>query len=267
LACDLPDRHAYWERVCGSTAERQALIEAVVVSETWFFRDREAFTTEAAIGHALWLRSDASRVLRLLSLPCATGEEAYSMAMALLDAGVPADRFRIDAVDVSAVVLAKATRAVYGRNSFRGSDLAFRARHFEAAPPGHRPTDAVRRQVHFQQGNLFDAGFLPGQGTYDMIFCRNLLIYFDRITQDRAVAVLDRLLAPAGTLFVAPAETGLLLDHPFVSVKIPLAFAFRKAERPARTAPARPPQVARARPAAIAPIPPPDAPAGRSESG
>jgi chemotaxis protein methyltransferase WspC len=63
---------------------------------------------------------------------------------------------------------------------------------------------------------------------YDVIFCRNLLIYFDRSTQDRAVGILQRLLTPNGTLFVAPSETGLLLDHDFVSAKIPRTFAFRQ---------------------------------------
>ena len=101
-ACGLSDRQVYWERVRASATELQALIEAVVVPETWFFRDREAFATLASIGHERWLRAPADGVLRLLSLPSSTGEEPYSMAMALLDAGVPADRFRIDAVDVSA---------------------------------------------------------------------------------------------------------------------------------------------------------------------
>jgi chemotaxis protein methyltransferase WspC len=169
-----------------------------------------------------------------LSLPSSTGEEPYSMAMALLDAGVPADRFRIDAVDVSVRAIAHAERAVYGKNSFRSQDLTFRDRHFEATPLGHHPSDAVRRQVHFRQGSMFAAGFLPGQEIYDVIFCRNLLIYFDRPTQDRAVELLQRLLTSNGTLFVAPSETGLLLSHDFVSAKIPLAFAFRQAAASSR---------------------------------
>ena len=150
------------------------------------------------------------------------------MSMALLDTGVPANRFRIDAVDVSARAIAQAEHAVYGRNSFRGQDLAFRDRHFEATALGYRPSDSIRRQVHFRQGNLLAADFLPGLDLYDVIFCRNLLIYFDRATQDRAVSVLQRLLTSNGMLFVAPSETGLLLCHDFVSAKIPLAFAFRK---------------------------------------
>src|SRR6185503_19100322 len=68
----------------------------------------------------------------------------------------------------------------------------------------------------------------------DVIFCRNLLIYFDRPTQDRAVELLQRLLTSNGTLFVAPSETGLLLSHDFVSAKIPLAFAFRQAAASSR---------------------------------
>ncbi len=105
-------RHAYWERVRGSRAELQALIEAVVVPETWFFRDREAFAALARLAREEWLPSaPQTGCCRLLSLPCSTGEEPYSMAMALLDAGVPADRFRIDAVDISAAALAQAERA------------------------------------------------------------------------------------------------------------------------------------------------------------
>ncbi len=206
-ACALPDRHAYWERVRSSGTELQALIEEVIVPETWFFRDREAFAVLAGIGHEKWLRASADGVLRLLSLPCSSGEEPYSMAMALLDASIPADRFRIDAVDVSARAIAQAERAVYGRNSFRGQDLAFRDRHFEATALGYRPNDSVRHQVQFRQGNLLAADLLPGLDLYDVIFCRNLLIYFDRATQDRAVGVLQRLLTSNGTLFVAPSET------------------------------------------------------------
>jgi chemotaxis protein methyltransferase WspC len=227
-ACALPDRHAYRERVRSSATELQALIEEVVVAETWFFRDREAFALLARIGQEKSPGAPANRMLRVLSLPCSTGEEPYSMAMALLDAGVAVDRFRIDAVDVSERAIAQGERAVYGRNSFRGQELAFRERHFEATALGHRPSDTVRRQVHFRQGNLLAAGFLPGLDLYDVVFCRNLLIYFDRPTQDVAVAVLKRLLTQDGRLFVAPSETGLLIHHGFVSAKVPLAFAFRR---------------------------------------
>src|SRR5437660_5043000 len=98
LACELQETHAYWERVRASASELQELIEAVVVPETWFFRDRKAFAALVRVVQEEWLRTHPEGVLRLLSLPCSTGEEPYAMAMALRDAGVPAHRFRVDAV-------------------------------------------------------------------------------------------------------------------------------------------------------------------------
>jgi chemotaxis protein methyltransferase WspC len=73
---------------------------------------------------------------------------------------------------------------------------------------------------------MFDAAFLRGDEDYDVIFCRNVLIYFDVPSQQREVALLRRLLHPDGVLFVGPSETGLLLDHDFVPIRMPLAFAF-----------------------------------------
>jgi chemotaxis protein methyltransferase WspC len=226
--CGLKDPSAYWGLARASEAELQELIEAVVVPETWFFRDPEAFALLGRLVREEWLLAREEGVLRVLSLPSSTGEEPYSIAMALVDAGVPAGRFRIHAFDISARALARAGRAVYGKNSFRGNDLSFRTRHFEATPSGYRLNDSIRQQVDFERGNLFAADLLPGVEIYDVIFCRNLLIYFDRSTQDRAIAVLERALTSKGVLFVAPSETGLLLSHDFISTKVPLAFAFRK---------------------------------------
>ena len=125
-ASGLPETGAYLERVRASPEELQELIEAVIVPETWFFRDREAFAALARLVYEEWLGAHATGVLRVLSLPCSTGEEPYSAAMALLDAGWPAERFRVDALDISAHALAAARRGVYGRNSFRGGGLDFR---------------------------------------------------------------------------------------------------------------------------------------------
>lgn len=258
-ACEMNNMLAYRELVRASATELQALIEAVVVPETWFFRDCEAFSALARMAFEEWLRAHTEGVMRLLSLPCSSGEEPYSMAMALLDAGFPASRFQIDAVDISALGLAHAKRAVYGKNSFRGANLEFRDRYFEATAHGHRLSDTVRQQVHFHHANLFAPNFLPGAEIYDMIFCRNLLIYFDRDTQDNAVRVLQRLLKAKGVLFVGPSETGLMLSHDFVSAKVPLAFAFRKFDATARAA-ARAPATP-IRPAVRSPmISPPAAP-------
>lgn len=225
-ACNLEEREAYWEMLQHSRAELQELIEAVVVPETWFFRDPQAFIAIARIVQQD-LTGAASRPLRLLSLPCSTGEEPYTMAMALIDAGLPTDRFRIDAIDISGCALAKAQRGIYGDNSFRSQDLAFRERHFERMERSYQIKETVRGPVRFKQGNLFDAGFLDGGGVYDIVFCRNLLIYFDADTQCRAISILKRALSPDGTLFVGHSEAGLMHCDGLSSAKIPMAFAFR----------------------------------------
>ncbi|MBZ9918012.1 MULTISPECIES: protein-glutamate O-methyltransferase CheR [unclassified Mesorhizobium] len=225
-ACRIANPQAYREHLTGSPQELQELINAVVIPETWFFRDREAFTMLAR--HArVHKRAQPTKVL---SLPCSTGEEAYSVAMAMFDAGFEAHEFNIDAVDVSTRNIALAERAVYGRNSFRGSYLEFRDRYFEAVEGGLRPSAAVLKQVRFRVGNLFGTRAIFGQEVYDIVLCRNLLIYFNRELQDRALTRLKDLLATDGLLLVGPAEAALPRLHGFISAEWPLAFAFLESE-------------------------------------
>lgn len=232
-AAGVADEQDYLLRVQTAPAELQQLIEAVIVPETWFFRYPESQTAMAMLARErLFAPGPAAtaehgeRVLRILSVPCSSGEEPYSIAMALLDAGVPAARFKVDAVDISGRMIEFAQRAVYGRNAFRGDDLAFRDRHFEAVDDGHQLSATVRGCVRFQQGNLFDANLLAGAAPYDFVFCRNLLIYFDGPTQERAVQVLRRFTRSDGVLFVGPAETSLMTARRLPAVQAARSFAF-----------------------------------------
>jgi chemotaxis protein methyltransferase WspC len=219
---------AYWAHLASEAAERQALIDALVVPETWFFREREAFAALARLGVERLARRPGD-VLRVLSVPCSSGEEPYSAAMALLDAGLAADQFGIDAIDISAASIAAAEHGVYGRNAFRGDGFAFRERHFEATEGGWRIGMQVRSAVTFERANLFE--WLAAHPVrYDFIFCRNVLIYFERDAQDRAIGLLRERLAAGGMIFVGPAETGLMMRHEMVSAYIPLAFGFRLAD-------------------------------------
>jgi chemotaxis protein methyltransferase WspC len=212
-----------------SRAEWHELVESVVVTETWFFRDPEPIAAFVLLVREEWLPAHASAALRLLSVPCASGEEPFSVAMALLGAGVPADRFQIDAVDISARALARAERGVYGRNSFRGENLAFRNRHFQPSAEGFVLEPAVRNCVRFYRGNFLSDDFLSGHASYDFIFCRNLLIYFDPLMRRKALDKIKRLLVPDGVLFVGPVEQPLAIDYGFAMASIPKTFACRKA--------------------------------------
>lgn len=224
------DSTAEYERMLlHSAAEFDELIEAVVVTETWFFRDREPFNAFTLIAAGEWLPQHPDEPMRILSVPCSSGEEPYSLAMCLLDAGVAQERFQIDAVDISQNALLRAARGIYGKNSFRGQELAFRDRHFTEVKDGFALSAIVRQQVNFQRDNVLDDGFMVDRPPYDFIFCRNLLIYFDRATQDLTLAKLHRLLAADGMLFVGPAELPLVAERGFASANLPHVFACRKA--------------------------------------
>jgi chemotaxis protein methyltransferase WspC len=218
----------YWRTLQGSSDEQQALIESVIVPETWFFRYPESFATLAKLASKRLAELNNMRALRILSLPCSTGEEPYSIAMALLDAGFKPHQFKVEGMDVSPLSVEKARRALYGKNSFRGEDIAFRDRHFTADSDGYRLSPRVLDQVRLQVGNLLDPALLAHESPYDFVFCRNLLIYFDLATQKQVFEVLKRLTHVDGVLFIGPAEGSLLGRQGMRSIGIPQSFAFSR---------------------------------------
>jgi chemotaxis protein methyltransferase WspC len=234
----LDNHEDYLNLLRKSPAEWNTLIETMVVTETWFFREKQPFAALVRLVVEEWLPAHPEGRLRLLSVPCSSGEEPYSMAMALLDAGFPAARFEISAVDISARALAFAQRAIYGRNSFRGADLDFRTRHFRPVTAGYALNPAVRNQVRFWRGNFLHENCLAETGVYDFIFCRNLLIYFDRPTQNKALAKLQNLLTADGVLFTGSAELPLALNNDFSPINLPLGFACRKSKTAGHRTPA-----------------------------
>jgi chemotaxis protein methyltransferase WspC len=206
---------SYWDYLTTHLDERQQLIENVVVPETSFFRHPESFPV--MIRHVLGLQAASpNRTLRILSLPCSTGEEPYSIAMALQSAGMPLQRTFILGIDISDRVLQHARKAIYGKNSFRGERTDFRNLYFSPDGQGLFSLNrAIRDQVQFRSGNLLDPLLLQNESRFDIIFCRNVLIYFDRPTQQLALKKLLQLLAPGGAVFVAPAEGALLATNGF----------------------------------------------------
>ena len=231
----------YWTALGGSPREQQALVEAVVVPETWFFRYPESFSALASLALDRHAQLYGARPLRLISLPCSSGEEPYSIAMTLLDAGFAAEQFQIEALDVSDKVLEQARRGVYGRNSFRGDALAFRERFFhEQSAGGFLLDERVRKCVRLRTGNLLDPSLFGGEPSYDFIFCRNLLIYFDRPTQVRVLELLKRQLHESGTLFIGPAEASLATQNGLQALGQQQTFAFRMAQTQAPVNVAKP---------------------------
>ncbi len=177
-----------------------ALIEHSVVGETYFYRHPEQF---AALEREAW---DRPEPLRIWSAGCASGEEPYSLAMAMLEAGRAGRGDRILATDVSESALRWAREARYGARSLRRLSPALRARWFREAPPLLEVLPEVRSLVDFRRHNLLSD---PAPGEFDLVVCRNVLIYFEPGT---AVRVLDRLVGavrPGGHLVLGPVELPL----------------------------------------------------------
>ena len=187
------------------------LLPRLTVGETYFQREPrqlERFRREALPGLAG--RAVARGLgLRLLSAGCSTGEEAYTLAIMAAEAGMGAETWGMD-VDRRALAVAEAGE--YGPNAFRGTAESWRGRHFEPAGPGRWRVRAEHRgRLRWRRGNLVKLGFPEPWGRFDAIFCRNVLIYFDRATQAAVVMQLRRLLQPGGLLFFGHAE--ILLDR------------------------------------------------------
>lgn len=213
-ACrDLTD---YGARLASSVDEIQELVEQVTVTETWFFREESAFECLRQQARSTFVKAPLARPFQVASLPCSTGEEPYSIAMVLLDLGLPALRFRVHALDVNYRALLRAQQAVYGDYAFRNADNSFRAQHFEVTPTGYRLSQAVRDQVSFFQGNVLALPSPFASGTYDVVFSRNVLIYLDQQARERMVAELKRVLSPTGILLAGHAEVSMLLQAGFV---------------------------------------------------
>jgi chemotaxis protein methyltransferase CheR len=178
------------------------LVEAAVVGETYFFRHPEHFQ---ALRDELLARTPPGRPVAIWSAGCATGEEPYSLAMALLDAGRAGSGDLVLATDVSGRSLAVAREGVYGEWSLRRLDPRVRARHFEPRAGRLAVRDAPRALVRFEKRNLVKDPAPPG--AFDAVFCRNVLIYFQPRVVAEVTAKLAAAVRPGGLLVLGPVET------------------------------------------------------------
>ena len=228
--CGLQDVATYQTYLETNMDEWEKLIEEIVVTETWFFRHIQSFHF-----FSQYILSELSprlinKRIRILSIPCATGEEPYSLAMVLMNAGIPIERFRIDAVDISLLALRKAMRGVYGPASFRGRDNmpALQRSYFKRVDGSFQLHSEIMEAVCFNQGNLLDKNILADQPCYDIIFCRNLMIYFGASARKRTRTIIDRLLKDSGLLFVGHSERIAFKAPGFNLLDASGVFAYRK---------------------------------------
>lgn len=194
-----------------SRAELQLLVEQVSVGETYFFREPGHFSVLAATAVPDRLQNrPAGRPLRILTVGCASGEETYSAAIALRDyhRDMAAGRIVLQGIDVHAALLSKAERARYSAWALRATPQHLQKECFRRDGLDYRLRDELRTLVHFEERNLFDLdAHFWRPGSVDILFCRNVLIYFSERSLHQAIARFSSVLADGGFLFLGHSET------------------------------------------------------------
>jgi chemotaxis protein methyltransferase CheR len=197
-----PARQEEWDR----------LIPHLTNNESYFFREvgqLDVLSSEIFSTVRDRLEKSGRRELRILSAACAAGEEPYSLAMLARDSGLfPAPwSVKVTGVDLDPQVLDRARAATYTSNAFRRTDESLRQRHFgQVDEEKWEIKPVIREMVTFRRANLVDESWTREIPAQDIIFCRNVLIYFDRPTQRAVVDAFYGLLAPGGYLFLGATE-------------------------------------------------------------
>lgn len=237
----------------------ETLASHLTVSETYFFREPGSFAVleREILPPLVARRASTTRSLRLWSAGCCTGEEAYSLAIACARGlpDLPTWRVSVLGTDINLKSLSKAETGLYGEWSFRNAPEWLRAQYFSPAP-GKKFSVApfVKSLVHFSYLNLAEDRYpsLHNEtNALDVIFFRNVLMYFTPEHQARVAAALHRCLVDDGVLLVAPAEASSALFSMFKQERFGDVLVFRKAALPVQVAVASAPptQVARTPPA------------------
>ena len=214
------------------------LIDEVTIKETFFFRQRDEL--DAIDWRALHAaaRAAGSEKVRVWVAACASGEEAYTLGMLASEAfGSHEPPVSILATDISNAALDRARRARYAGRSLRGVEADLRARHMSPVDRGAEAGAPLRRLVELRRHNLVrDPIPPPGTDRFELIACRNVLIYFEGETVERVIAALERALSPGGTLVLGAADR--LCDSARRLAGLEGAPPQPRRRRPARAAPA-----------------------------
>jgi chemotaxis protein methyltransferase CheR len=220
----------YLERLRAEPALLRALIGEVTIGETYFFRDADQFEViRTTVLPDVVRRRGPAAPLRIWSAGCSTGEEPYSLAILLEECGL-ADRTMLLATDVSSTSIETARRGQYGAWSFRRDVAGWRERCFVRTGKRWSIATAYRR-VDFIVHNLMHPApaSIISAGGFDLIVCRNVLLYFDHKTVERATHLLADALAPGGWLLMSPTDPPPPENLGLETVLTPAGIAYRRA--------------------------------------
>jgi chemotaxis protein methyltransferase CheR len=193
------------------------IMDILTTNETYFFREGfqlRAFTDE--ILPELMQLKQRDKALRIWSAGCSTGEEPYTIAMLMLELGCfQGWRIEIVGSDISQRVVQHARKGIYGKSSFRATEQRYLDRFFSEGEGGYRINDEVRELVTITHMNLFDANRLALLGKMDVIFCRNVIIYFDNDSKMRIIESFYNTLRGGGYLLLGHSESLMNISTAF----------------------------------------------------
>jgi chemotaxis protein methyltransferase CheR len=212
--------------------EMKQLVSRFTVNETYFYREEHQFRCmSASLLPATVAGRQRDRPIRIWSVPCSTGEEPYSIAIWLLENWAEVDRYDVEIIgsDIDAEALRLAVGGLYGPRALMRLSPAVRARYFEPVTEGGwRLGQALRDSVQFTRVNLVDAAQTAAYRGFDIVFCRNLLIYFDDASRRLAVENIYDCLAPGGYVCLGHSESMSRITPLFEVRRFPDAIVYRK---------------------------------------
>ncbi|MFC1715145.1 CheR family methyltransferase [Candidatus Poribacteria bacterium] len=221
-ALGIDDYRTYLNHIVKDNSGQEVvyLLDAISTNVTSFFRENDHFQFLAKVMKE-WNASGLKR-LRLWSAACSSGEEPYSMAMTALETISDAYDVKILATDISTRILEKAERGVYEAGKIKQMSRTLAERHFEKISESdgfcYAVKPVLKNMIAFRRLNLSTPPF-PMRGPLDIVFCRNVMIYFDNHVRQKLLAEIHRLLKPAGYLMVGHSESLIGLIRGFKAVQ------------------------------------------------
>ncbi|UWV46864.1 protein-glutamate O-methyltransferase CheR [Acetivibrio thermocellus] len=214
--------------------EWDTLIDLITVNETYFFREENLLEEFQKVILPKYKDRTPNNPLRIWSSACSSGEEPYTLAILSEETGLfETGAVEIIASDIDKKVLEKARRGLYNKKSFsfRTMPKEILDKYFISFGDDYKVKDSIKAMVDFRRVNLLDENILERVGEVDIIFCRNVLIYFDTKAINKVINSLYKVLRARGYLFLGHAETITGMNTGFETIYTPSAFYYRKGER------------------------------------
>ena len=218
-------------RFQASGIELQALVNSMTINETYFFREEYQFHCLVnSILPEIVANKKNNEPIRIWVIPSSSGEEPYSIAMCLLErwAGIHKWDVEIISSDIDTKILAQARSGLYSERSVKHVPRAYMQKYFQQTPQGYQLNDDLRSAVEFTRINLMEASEVRPYRNFDVIFCRNLLIYFDDVSRKQAAETFYDALRPGGFICLGHSESMSRISALYKIRKFPEAIVYQK---------------------------------------